>query len=347
MRELSFLNGRLDESQKAAVRLAVRAQDLALVHGPPGTGKTTALIEAIAQMVLRGGRRVLCCAASNVAVDNIVERLVAADRKLARKIVRLGHPARMLPSVLACSVEALVNQSDAKGLARDCKRERDKLSAQLQKCPGRAERRAIHSEMRKLSKEARQWETDALNKVMDKADIILCTLTVAADYKRLRQTATRRPFDVTVIDEAAQALEVASWSAIVHAPCVVMAGDHHQLPPTVVSEDAAARGLSDTLFKRLIDMYGPSASVMLDVQYRMHTKIMEWSSERFYGGRLKAHASVADGTLSETGVAFREAPHAVASVGAGALWLTEVCAALQSMEDSPLVFVDTAGCCMS
>eukprot|EP00191_Tetraselmis_sp_GSL018_P008500 CAMPEP_0177616496 /NCGR_PEP_ID=MMETSP0419_2-20121207/24197_1 /TAXON_ID=582737 /ORGANISM="Tetraselmis sp., Strain GSL018" /LENGTH=490 /DNA_ID=CAMNT_0019114579 /DNA_START=53 /DNA_END=1522 /DNA_ORIENTATION=+ len=149
------LNKGLDESQRRAVGLALSAKDICLIHGPPGTGKTTTLIELILQEAKRGSR-VLVCAASNIAVDNLVERLVRASRKI--RAVRMGHPARLLPEVLDSSLEAQVLRSDNSSIARDCRADMKKASAALLKLGRRdyEQRRAIRQELRQLAKEERQ-----------------------------------------------------------------------------------------------------------------------------------------------------------------------------------------------
>ncbi|KXZ43249.1 hypothetical protein GPECTOR_96g715 [Gonium pectorale] len=284
-------NAGLDESQCAAVTLALSSQDLALVHGPPGTGKTTAVVEIILQEVARGSR-VLAAAASNIAVDNLVERLVRSDPKL--KLVRLGHPARLLPAVLDSSLEAHVLRSDNSALARDCRAEIKDINARLLKLGPRerAERRALRADLRRLAKEERQRQEAAIKEVIRGAQVVCCTLTGVA-HRQLEPEL----FDVAVVDEAAQALEAATWAALVRARRAVLAGDHLQLPPTVVSDEAARLGLARTLFERLQRLV-PSASAMLTVQYRMNRAIMQWSSDELYEGKLTAHESVAEHTLS-------------------------------------------------
>ncbi|EFJ52473.1 hypothetical protein VOLCADRAFT_79084 [Volvox carteri f. nagariensis] len=284
------INRGLDESQRAAVSLALSSQDVALVHEPPGTGKTTAVVEIILQEVARGSR-VLAAAASNIAVDNLVERLVRAEPKL--KLVRLGHPARLLPQVLDSSLEAHVLRSDNSSLARDCRAEMKDINQRLLKLGprDRAERRALRSDLRRLAKEERLRQEAAVVEVIKGARVVCCTLT-GVSHRQLESEL----FDVAVVDEAAQALEAATWSALLRARRAVLAGDHLQLPPTVVSEEAAKMGLARTLFERLQRLL-PAASAMLTVQYRMNKAIMQWSSDELYEGRLTAHSTVADHTL--------------------------------------------------
>lgn len=191
---------------------------------PAGTGKTTVLVECMLAEV-SAGRRVLYCAASNIAVDNAVERLVAvAPQRVRARIVRVGHPARLLPEVLEHSLEAAVLRSDASALAADCRAEAAALGRRLLKLSGRrdfAERREVRGEMRRLAKEERARQSKAVAEVLRGAAITCCTLTGvrAASLKG-------HEFDVVYIDEAAQAVEVACWGAMLRARRAVLAGAH-------------------------------------------------------------------------------------------------------------------------
>ena len=288
------LNSGLDDSQVAAVRFALAAPEVALIHGPPGTGKTTALVELVAQLVARG-ERVLCCAASNVAVDNLLERLRAADPKL--RAVRLGHPARLSPAVLECCLDAVVARADSSALAADVRTEMKQLSARLLKLRPheRAERRDTRRQLGALAKEERARTSAAIAEVLARAQVVAATLTGALS-RTLDAASRAAPFDVVVIDEAAQALEVACWGALLKGRRAVLAGDHHQLPPTVLSDAAARSGLSRTLFERVHALH-PGLSRMLTVQYRMHGSIADWASGELYGNSLTAPAHVASRTL--------------------------------------------------
>lgn len=298
------LNSNLDPSQREAVTLALAAADIALIQGPPGTGKTTTVVELIGQEVMRGAR-VLACAASNIAVDNLVERLASqmlpsiggSSKKRPIKVVRVGHPARLLPQVLDSSLESKVLRSDDSALARDCRREMKELNARLFKLgrKDRAERTQLRRDLRQLGKEERQRQERAVTDVLASASVVCTTLTGVG----VRHIEKLPPFDVVVIDEAAQALEPACWAALLRGRKAVLVGDHLQLPPTVTSEAAARGGLAVTLFERSYAVWGSIASKMLTVQYRMHADIMTWSSEELYGGKLEAHASVAAHTLHD------------------------------------------------
>lgn len=157
----------------------------------------------------------------------------------------------------------------------------------------RAERRELRTALRQLVKEQRAREAAAVQEAISTARVIATTLTGVGAHQ-LRGQA----FDVVVIDEAAQAMEPACWGALLLGRKAVLAGDDQQLPPTVVSHEAARGGLADTLFGRLRAAW-PDASVMLTTQYRMHADVMGWASEATYGGRLEAHASVAGHTLTD------------------------------------------------
>ncbi|XP_077254199.1 DNA-binding protein isoform X2 [Tasmannia lanceolata] len=276
-------NRNLDHSQKGAISKALLSRDIFLLHGPPGTGKTTTVVEIILQEVKRGSK-ILACAASNVAVDNIVERLFPYRVKL----VRLGHPARLLPQVLESALDAQVLRGDNSALANDIRKEMKILNGKLLKTKDRNTKRDIRKELKTLAKEERKRQQLAVTDVIKNADVVLTTLTGAVSRKLEGVT-----FDLVIIDEAAQALEVACWIALLKGSRCILAGDHLQLPPTIQSVEAERKGLGRTLFERIATLYGEEVMSMLTVQYRMHELIMNWSSKELYDSKIKAHPSVA------------------------------------------------------
>ncbi|MCA8949225.1 MAG: AAA family ATPase [Planctomycetes bacterium] len=309
----TWFDATLDASQQQAVAHALAARHVALIHGPPGTGKTTALVEFVRQVAARG-ERVLACAPSNVAVDNLVERLAGSGLKL----VRLGHPARVSEAALAVSLAAQVDRAPEQKILKTVRHEVEQGLRAVQRATNRRDRQAARDEVRARRRELRQLEGAITRGIVDGADVVLATNTGAAD--RLLTGGPR--FAQLVIDEAAQALEASCWIPLAVADRVLLAGDHCQLPPTILSERAAAEGLATTLFERLMrSPVGERIARMLTVQYRMHERIMGYSAARFYAGRLTAAPAVAAHLLSDLdGVATSE-------------W-TAV----------PLRFVDTAGC---
>ena len=285
----------LNPEQQRAVDRSDRALDLALVHGPPGTGKTTVLVEVIRRAVARG-EAVLATAPSNLAVDNLLERLAAAGLDG----VRVGHPARVLPAVLEHTLEARVRSHEASGIAQqlvtealDLRRAARKRKAR--RGPGRfSEAREGEREARALLAEARRLEARAEEEVLARAPVVLATLTTL-DAPAL---AGRR-FGLAVVDEATQAVEPAVYLALLRAGRAVLAGDHLQLPPTVLSAAAQAGGLGISLFERLAAMAGGGSRVMLAEQHRMNERIMRYPSDALYGGALRAHPTVAEHALDD------------------------------------------------
>src|SRR5438067_34670 len=276
----------LNLEQLSALELADRARDVALVHGPPGTGKTTVLVEVIRRAVARG-ESVLASAPSNLAVDNLVERLVASGIDA----VRIGHPARVLPSVVEHTLDQKTATHDQARIAADLVAEALRLRADARKRkqrrgPGRfSEAREAEREARKLLAEARELEDRAELAVLERAQVILATLTGLES-----RALAGRGFDLAVIDEATQSVEPAIYLALLRADRAVLAGDHRQLPPTVLSPEAQA--LSVSLFERLAAAH-PEAMVTLAEQHRMNEKIMRYPSDALYAGKLRAHPSVA------------------------------------------------------
>uniref|UniRef100_A0A8C5WH06 DNA-binding protein SMUBP-2 n=1 Tax=Leptobrachium leishanense TaxID=445787 RepID=A0A8C5WH06_9ANUR len=290
---LDFFDASLDDSQKAAVEFALGQREVAIVHGPPGTGKTTTVVEIILQAV-KQGLKILCCAPSNVAVDNLVERLSASKEK----ILRLGHPARLMESLQGYSLDAVLARSDNAQIVADIRKDIDQTFAKMKKINRKEERHGLRNEIKSLRKELKTREEMAMTETLKRANVILATITgssLAGPLKLLPDNY----FDVVVIDECAQALEASCWISLLQAKKCVLAGDHKQLPPTILSHKAAENGLSLSLMERVIERLGDSVVKMLTVQYRMHRSIMQWASQELYGGKLFAHSSVAQHLLKD------------------------------------------------
>ncbi len=278
---------RLNQVQHEAVEFALAAEDVALIQGPPGTGKTTAAVELIRRAVA-AGQRVLATAPSNLAVDNVFERLL----DIGVKAVRLGHPARVLPELRTHTLDLLVEGHDDVRLARRLVKEAmglfRKAGRTTRAKPQPGQRRETRDEARQLLADARRLEAQAVEHILDNAEV-LCATTTGIDSDVIGP----RRFDLAVVDEACQSTEPGSWIPILRSERVVLVGDHCQLPPTVVSPEAAAQGFGTSLFERLAGRYGSQIIRRLTIQYRMHEAIMRFSSREFYDDELAADDSVA------------------------------------------------------
>lgn len=302
IKEAEWISPGLNDSQKEAIRFALASREIALIHGPPGTGKSSSVIELILQMIKRG-QRLLVCGPSNISVDNIVERL--APHKVP--MVRLGHPARLLPSVLNHSLEVLTKTSEAAAIVQDVRKEMDTKQASIRKTRNGKERRAIYADLKELRKEYRERERNCVDNLIKGSKVVLGTLHGAGSFHLKSEQ-----FDAVIIDEASQALEAQCWIPLVTARKVVLAGDHLQLPPTIKSINAnstaaqsrtsakeSKMSLETTLFDRLLKIHGPSIKRMLTTQYRMHERIMEFPSRELYDAQLMAAESVRSRLLTD------------------------------------------------
>ena len=288
-----FVHPNLNPSQCAAVAFALTAREVTTVHGPPGTGKTTTLVQLVKSLVRRG-EKVLCSAPSNAAVDLMVERLSA----VGLKVTRIGHPMRIDPAVVDRSLDRLVEAHPDHKQVKLYRRQAEEAAREAEKqfrsfgADQRAARREAYAEARALRKEANHLEAFLAERAVDAAEVVCCTLVGAAD-----RHLSGRKFGTLVLDEAGQALEPAAWIPIRAADRVVLAGDAAQLPPTVKHPAAIKAGLGVSLLEKAI---GRDRNVhLLDTQYRMHADIMAFPNARFYGGQLMAHESVADATLGD------------------------------------------------
>jgi DNA polymerase alpha-associated DNA helicase A len=276
--------------------------------------------------MLKQNLRVLVCGPSNISVDNIVERL--APHKIP--IVRLGHPARLLPSVLNHSLDVLTQTSDAAAIVKDVRKEMDTKQASIRKTKSGKERKAIYGDLKELRKEFREREKKCIGALIGSSKVVLATLHGAGGFQTKDEV-----FDVVIIDEASQALEAQCWVPLLRASKVVLAGDHLQLPPTMKSLNSKTKKktkedvegmikgmtLETTLFDRLLALHGPSIKRMLTTQYRMHEKIMRFPSDELYESKLIAAEAVKTRLL-------KDLPYGV-----------------EETEDTtePLIFFDTQG----
>ncbi|WP_439882894.1 AAA domain-containing protein [Pontibacter sp. MBLB2868] len=284
----------LNPSQNEAVTKIIQAKDVAIIHGPPGTGKTTTLVQAILKS-LETQKLLLVTAPSNTAVDLLTEKLANEGVN----VIRIGNPSRVSDVLLEHTLDAqIMNHRSYKNLKdyRKTAAEYKRLAFQYKRNFGheeRAQRQFYKAESRRLLDEADRVEEYITEDLLNNVEVITCTLVGAAN-KAIRHLE----YDTVFIDEAAQALEPACWIPITRAKRVVLAGDHCQLPPTVKSFEAEKGGLIKTLFEKCIERQ-PGLAVMLKTQYRMHHHIMEFSNQQFYHGELMAHESVHSSDLHE------------------------------------------------
>ena len=301
-------------------------------------GKTTTLVELVVQCVARG-EKVLACAPSNIAVDNLVERIVQASAHNAShqpkhsstsvpsapsaspfhafRCIRVGHPARLSPAVLAHSLDSVVKTSDGGSITRDIEAEIAQTQTDINKSRDRAEKKALRGQWKLLQKELRVRQKKAVKDTLAAASVLCCTLIGAAS-----SSLAGMAFDTVIIDECAQAIEAACLIPLLLCRRrLVLAGDHRQLGPVIKAKEGAAE-LAVTLMNR-VNRRSDSAAVteMLVEQYRMNEDIMRWSSDEFYNSRLTAPDDVRRRRLTEL-------PHVTAD----------------TITEAPLVFIDTAGC---
>lgn len=297
----------LNASQQEALQTIFESTDVAFIHGPPGTGKTTTLVQAI-RYTIKEEKQVLVCAPSNAAVDLLVDKL--SEQGL--QALRIGHPARVTEQSLSKTLDHRIsthaNYKELRNLRKRMEQVRSMAFKYKRKFGyhEKEQRRLLMQEAKGLKADADLLEFYIINDLLQSMDAICCTL-IGASHPVLRG----KKFKTVFIDEAGQSLEPACWVPLLRSERAVFAGDHQQLPPTIKSVDAARNGLAKTLFQKGIEKH-PGYVSMLEVQYRMHEKIMEFSSRYFYDDRLIAHESVRTHLLR---------PHL-----------------------PPVTFIDTAGC---
>ncbi|MFD2163767.1 AAA domain-containing protein [Paradesertivirga mongoliensis] len=299
---------KLNASQQQSLNSILAARELAIVHGPPGTGKTTTLVQAVKALIKQDGKQILVVAPSNTAVDLLSEKL--ADEGL--NVLRVGNPARVSEKLLSLTLDSKMNEHSSMKQVRVLKKQASDFKNMAHKYKrnfGRAEReqrKALFDEAHKIMKEVGNTEQFIQDDLVAKAQVITATLVGANHY-----TVRSLKYHTVVIDEAGQALEPACWIPVLKAQKLILAGDPFQLPPTIKSDESARKGLNITLLEKCIRLH-PESVVMLNEQYRMNKAIMGYSSRVFYGQQLKAHDSVANHVLTEG--------------------------------EQPLTFLDTAGC---
>lgn len=301
----------LNSSQCKALDKILNTTDVAIIHGPPGTGKTTTLVHAI-KATVSTEKQVMVCAPSNAAVDLLADKL----SDLGLRVLRIGHPARVTEQTLSKTLDARIAMHEHYKELRMLRKKMEQLREMAFKYKRnfgyeeRQQHKQLMQESKAMKADADVLEFYIINDLLQNSDVITCTL-VGASHNTLRG----KRFKTIFIDEAAQALEPACWIPILKAERVVFAGDHCQLPPTIKSIEAAREGLAQTLFEKCIQRQPQTAS-MLQVQYRMHEDIMRFPSHYFYHNELIADEAVRTHAL-----------------------LTQ-----NSTPLPPIDFIDTAGC---
>ena len=277
----------LNPSQEEAVNKVLCAKDVAVVHGPPGTGKTTTLVEAVYE-TLRRETQVLVCAQSNTAVDWISEKLV--DRGV--NVLRVGNPTRVNEKMMSFTYEKRFEKHPSYPRLRSLRKAIREELARIKSSRG-TKKEAARNHLQRLRQQAVDLEIEIDAQLFNEARVVACTLVGSANRLLLGKR-----FSTLFIDEAGQALEAACWIAITRSDRVVLAGDHLQLPPTIKCHEAARGGLDRTLLQR-IQKKMPETVSMLTIQYRMHEDIMRFPSRWFYQNKLEAAPEVGHRNILE------------------------------------------------
>jgi superfamily I DNA and/or RNA helicase len=297
----------LNPSQNQAVNQILAAQDVAVIHGPPGTGKTTTLVQAI-KLLAEREKTVLVTAPSNTAVDLLSEKLAEQDLR----VVRIGNISRVDESILRHTLEYQISQhpeskniKKVKVQAAECRRQANRLRSK-RGYEAYEERKRMEQEAAELSSWANSLEQRLIDMILDDAQVIACTLVGAA-----HPVLDQRKFRTAIVDEAAQALEPATWIPITKASKIVLTGDPFQLPPTVKSNEAAKKGFNITMIEKCLKRI--QQVNLLNIQYRMNEVIMGFSNRQFYNNELMAAPGVKERRLDID-------------------------------MNAPVIFIDTAGC---
>jgi superfamily I DNA and/or RNA helicase len=276
----------LNLSQNKAVRHVLSVNDIGVIHGPPGTGKTTSLVQAI-RVTLQTENQILVCAPTNSAVDLITEKLI----ELGIDVLRMGHPARISDELQKSSVDGKISSSpyykDIKNLRRNAE-EYFRMAGKYKRVFGKEDaqqRTAFYTEAKNCIKEARLLEDFIVDELFKTTQVICCT-PVTSTHRGL----AKKRFDTLFFDEASQALEPMVWIPLLKCKRLILCGDHFQLPPVVKSIEAKKGGLDQTLLDRCIKF--KDAVSLLTRQYRMNTAIMGFSNNFFYNNELIADESV-------------------------------------------------------
>lgn len=299
---------KLNSSQQSAVHKILNANELAIVHGPPGTGKTTTLVQAIKALAKRDNQKILVVTPSNTAVDLLSEKL----HEEGLNVLRVGNPNRVTERLMSLTLDSKMAEHPQMKESKRLKKQAQEFKNMAHKYKrnfGKSERdqrKLLFEEAHKIMKEVGNTEQYIIDDLVTKAQVITATL-VGANHYTVRDVR----YHTVVIDEAGQALEPACWIPVLKGQKVVLAGDHCQLSPTIKSDTAARSGLITTLLEKCVEAH-PEAVTLLEEQYRMNEQIMGYSSQVFYQNKLKAHASVAKRLLFA--------------------------------HDKPVLFIDTAGC---
>lgn len=290
-KEENIILPQLNLSQNRAVRHVLSAKDIAIIHGPPGTGKTTTLVQAI-RLTTQKEKQVLVCAPTNTAVDLLTEKLL----EQGIHVLRIGHPARVSDDLLKTTIDGKIMNSnyykDIKSLRKNAE-EYFKMASKYKRTFGKeeAEQRSMYyNEAKRCVKEADLLEDYIIDEELNTAQVITCT-PVNASSRFLRT----KKFSTLFFDEASQALDPILWIPLLKSNRIILAGDHFQLPPVVKSREAELGGLKQTVLDRMMNQ--KELSVLLNIQYRMHNAIMHFSNSIFYNNELSADASVKDTSL--------------------------------------------------
>lgn len=284
---LEFVNERLNESQKNAIHGIVSSDSLTIVHGPPGTGKTTTILEAIRQLV-KQGQRVLVAAPSNAAVDHVAKGLIGTV-----ELLRLGNTVKvdeqLFPYTMEGKLQGSRQQKEIKRLKIQAEELR-RMAHQYKRNFGKAEREQrnlLFREVKRLRKEIRELRSYASDQLFDRAEVVVGT--PIGLYNELPKNAL---FDTFILDESGQALEPLAWLIFPYAKSWVLAGDQFQLPPTVLSKEAVEKGFDLSILEHA--SHSCANQYFLDTQYRMRASIAAFSSEYFYSGKLKTPEYLSD-----------------------------------------------------